>query len=304
MGWCHEFGVDIETRCNHPMAAGQSSCSCAECGTVCRGQFEGGCVAVWARGPRHDAPVRPLTYFDKPAFAVAGSNGTGSGSGVVVDVEVQRNGSGGTTEGSSGKEAVTADAESIGTHASQVGRDANPVAVEIGQRLTQVETMLMTLTARVARLAKVEAALSSLAEQVSIQYRSHVSLEGHVADLGKVLGEVGLEIDSRLGNVETMLDGFRPAGDQEGRPGGDSKQEPRTDPNEVAYLVGSGGPLCEPSVRAPASQDGVDRLPEDQDIERGRPVVHVVEVQANGLLPGEIGSTTHLPQSGEPRLDQ
>lgn len=33
------------------MQAGQSACSCPECGTVCRGLFEG-CPDVWARGPR------------------------------------------------------------------------------------------------------------------------------------------------------------------------------------------------------------------------------------------------------------
>ena len=51
MGLCHEFGSQIRTGCNHPMRAGASACSCAECGVVCRGLFDG-CPDVWARGPR------------------------------------------------------------------------------------------------------------------------------------------------------------------------------------------------------------------------------------------------------------
>src|SRR2546423_2288473 len=53
MGWCHEFGVQIQPDCGHPMQADRDSCVCIECGTVCTGHF-GGCPDVWARGP---APV-------------------------------------------------------------------------------------------------------------------------------------------------------------------------------------------------------------------------------------------------------
>ncbi len=51
MGLCHEFGSQIRAGCDHPMRAGASACSCAECGVVCRGLFDG-CPDVWARGPR------------------------------------------------------------------------------------------------------------------------------------------------------------------------------------------------------------------------------------------------------------
>ena len=51
MGLCHEFGSQIRNGCNHPMRAGASACSCADCGVVCRGLFDG-CPDVWARGPR------------------------------------------------------------------------------------------------------------------------------------------------------------------------------------------------------------------------------------------------------------
>ncbi len=51
MGLCHEFGSQIRSGCDHPMRAGASACSCAECGVVCRGLFDG-CPDVWARGPR------------------------------------------------------------------------------------------------------------------------------------------------------------------------------------------------------------------------------------------------------------
>lgn len=50
MGWCHEFGVDIDERCDHPMVAATDSCRCEACGAVCEGRFKG-CARVWERGP-------------------------------------------------------------------------------------------------------------------------------------------------------------------------------------------------------------------------------------------------------------
>jgi 5-formyltetrahydrofolate cyclo-ligase len=62
MGWCHEFGVQIQPDCGHPMQADRDSCVCIECGTVCTGHF-GGCPDVWARGPVPVTliPSRPVT---------------------------------------------------------------------------------------------------------------------------------------------------------------------------------------------------------------------------------------------------
>lgn len=51
MGWCHEFGPQINDGCDRPMVAGEAACSCPACGVVCTGRFTG-CAAVWARGPR------------------------------------------------------------------------------------------------------------------------------------------------------------------------------------------------------------------------------------------------------------
>src|SRR3954453_22789057 len=48
MGWCHEFGCQITSGCNHPMKAGASSCTCTVCDTVCTGKFSG-CPEVFAR---------------------------------------------------------------------------------------------------------------------------------------------------------------------------------------------------------------------------------------------------------------
>lgn len=59
MGWCHEFGSSIRDGCSHPMVAGADSCSCEQCGTVCRGKFPA-CDAVWERGPRQVTLVRPV----------------------------------------------------------------------------------------------------------------------------------------------------------------------------------------------------------------------------------------------------
>ncbi len=62
MGRCHDFGVQVRADCEHPMQAGEDSCACPECDSVCEGRFKG-CVAVWARGPRPvevaSSPVLP-----------------------------------------------------------------------------------------------------------------------------------------------------------------------------------------------------------------------------------------------------
>src|SRR5438445_525731 len=58
MGWCHEFGPQIREGCGHPMRAGESACTCPQCGVVCRGRFAG-CAEVWARGPREVHVVSP-----------------------------------------------------------------------------------------------------------------------------------------------------------------------------------------------------------------------------------------------------
>ena len=47
MGWCHEFGCQITSGCNHPMKAGASACTCTMCETVCRGKFSG-CPEIFA----------------------------------------------------------------------------------------------------------------------------------------------------------------------------------------------------------------------------------------------------------------
>ncbi len=55
------------------------------------------------------------------------------------------------------------------------------------------------------RLAQVEKAFGALAEQVRGHHRGQASLEGHVSDLGKVLGQLGVEVDDRFANVEIKL---------------------------------------------------------------------------------------------------
>ena len=58
MGRCYEFGPKIVEKCDHPMTAGSSSCSCEGCGAVCTGRFRG-CADVWDKGPRHVAARGP-----------------------------------------------------------------------------------------------------------------------------------------------------------------------------------------------------------------------------------------------------
>jgi predicted ribonuclease YlaK len=49
-------------------------------------------------------------------------------------------------------------------------------------------------------------AMAALAEQVAQQAKRQATMERHLADLGKVLGQLGLEVDERLGMVEHILD--------------------------------------------------------------------------------------------------
>ena len=81
MGLCHEFGSQIRSGCDHPMRAGASACSCAECGVVCRGLFDG-CPDVWARGPR---PVAiSATRAGGPSTAPAPAPAAASSGGATV----------------------------------------------------------------------------------------------------------------------------------------------------------------------------------------------------------------------------
>jgi hypothetical protein len=66
MGWCHEFGAQIETGCDHPMVAGEAACHCDQCGVICEGKFAG-CEAVWAAGPREVEFDRPPRVPERPA---------------------------------------------------------------------------------------------------------------------------------------------------------------------------------------------------------------------------------------------
>src|SRR5450756_3037041 len=57
------------------------------------------------------------------------------------------------------------------------------------------------------------------------------------------------------------------------------------------------------SVRSSSGQDGTRRLPQDHQVHRDRPVVHVSQIEAHGLVPVEVGSSADLPQAGQSRLD-
>jgi hypothetical protein len=84
MGLCHEFGSQIRSGCDHPMRAGASACSCAECGVVCRGLFDG-CPDVWARGPRPVAISATRASAAPPATAPgAAAGGANANAGATV----------------------------------------------------------------------------------------------------------------------------------------------------------------------------------------------------------------------------
>jgi hypothetical protein len=241
MGWCHEFGVEIDPRCSHPMAAGGSACSCPECGTVCRGRFEGGCEAVWERGLRLDAPARPTIHAPKPALALAAAatavatNGTLPETGAGSELRVN------------GSQPAPVDHEAAPSHPGPPGprEDAGLVQrmalVEIAltalvgrvDRLVHMETALTALAEQAERLAAVRRELNAMAEQLRAQHQSRASLERHVADLGKVLGQLGLEVNDRLDLVETVLDDLESRASVPGKESADSAA-PEVVPEAVA----------------------------------------------------------------------
>lgn len=53
-----------------------------------------------------------------------------------------------------------------------------------------------------ARVGDIQATLCDLVEQVAAQAARQVKLERHVADLGKVLGELGVDVSDRLRRLE------------------------------------------------------------------------------------------------------
>ncbi len=56
------------------------------------------------------------------------------------------------------------------------------------------------------RTRHLQAALARLGEQVAHQVQRQATTERHLADLGKVLGQLGLEVDERLALVEQIVD--------------------------------------------------------------------------------------------------
>ena len=58
------------------------------------------------------------------------------------------------------------------------------------------------------------------------------------------------------------------------------------------------------SRRRGCASDGADGLPEDGEVGGERPVLDVVEVEPDAVLPGQVGASADLPQSGHARLDQ
>lgn len=135
MGWCHEFGVEIEARCGHPMTAGESACSCSECGAVCDGRFEGGCEAVWQRGPRLDAPPRPSAHLPRAVFAAPPRS----------EAPNSVNGLNGASAQGTGQETGQGTASDLGHH--------------LAQRLAHLENMLRRLAEQVARQSERQATL-------------------------------------------------------------------------------------------------------------------------------------------------
>jgi hypothetical protein len=78
-------------------------------------------------------------------------------------------------------------------------------------------------------------------------------------------------------------------------------------PIAAGTLPGGGGspvpPVARPtSVGAAATDHGEQGLPQDQQVQRQGPVLDVVQVEADRLLPGQVRSAADLPQAGQPGL--
>lgn len=56
------------------------------------------------------------------------------------------------------------------------------------------------------RLARMETAITELADLLARQSERQATMERHLADLGKVLGHLGVETEERLGMLEGVLD--------------------------------------------------------------------------------------------------
>lgn len=55
-------------------------------------------------------------------------------------------------------------------------------------------------------MARIEATLTDLADRVARQSKRQITMERHLADLGKVLGHLGVETENRLELLESVLD--------------------------------------------------------------------------------------------------
>ena len=203
MGWCHEFGMEIEVGCGHPMVAGSSACSCVQCGTTCTGRFEGGCEAVWSRAPRPDAPGRPTNYTAKAMFEPT-VKGAAPRNGAVA-----ANGQAGVAERT--PVVVSGPAPRSGDHVTD-------------------------------RLARMETAITGLADLLARQSERQSTMERHLADLGKVLGHLGLETEERLAMLEGVLDDLTASPAPQVTPAAQAPEDssssmPRPDESPVSLVV-------------------------------------------------------------------
>src|SRR5215472_1262731 len=76
-----------------------------------------------------------------------------------------------------------------------------------------------------------------------------------------------------------------------------SSRGARAPPRKVVEPRTSGG-AGEGSVRTVPAGDCRPRLPQDEQVERERPVLDVAKVQPDRFLPGQIGPAVDLPQAG------
>jgi uncharacterized small protein (DUF1192 family) len=156
MGWCQAFGPQIRAGCDHSMVAASSSCSCPECGVVCKGKFAG-CSAVWAAGPQKVDLRRPTKALGPRATPPTTNNGGLPADRAALPV---RAGTGHPIEATGGRvgEQLSAEVRALRRQieelrqATESGRStlgAEPLADATLKALSMIET----LPQRIARAA-------------------------------------------------------------------------------------------------------------------------------------------------------
>jgi hypothetical protein len=194
------------------MVAGASSCSCPECGVVCKGKFPG-CATVWAAGPQQVSFRRPTKELgSRSAPLVPATNGTRAQDHAAEPprlpaVPGSRTGTGADTDLRPLMEALWADVRALRRQVDEVRKVSVP-SEPLGEATLQALSMLENLPHRIAR-----AAGEAMRQQHQLNLRDLKEQWGQfAAQTEQVLVHQArkLEASPQVGNVDVAV---REAGD-------------------------------------------------------------------------------------------